>query len=142
MGKEIRLDAPQELKAYISRESELLNRYAELINRESKELSSLEKLIAQTTQLVNDRKRNVYASIEQTRRQEDSEAKQKALRELQKKLERYEKQVQTMKLCSEELLSARREYQVLIKDSTLLSDTGRVLSGKLQQLIDKIIEAM
>ena len=142
MGDTIQLNNPQEVLAYISRESELLNQYAELASQEAKELSSLENLVTETMQLVNSRKRGLYVAIEQTKRQDDSEAKQQALRGLQKKMERCEDQARIISQCNDDLISIRQDYASIVKDATSISDTSKILSTKIQQLIEKIIEAL
>lgn len=142
MGENVQLKNPQEVLAYISREAELLNQYAELLTQEARELSALENLVLETTQLVNSRKRGISVAIEQTRRQEDSDAKQQALIGLQKKLEQYENQLRIVNQCNEDILSIRQDFMSLIKDSTSISDTGKVLSSKIEQLINKILEAL
>ena len=142
MSDNIQLNNPQEVLAYISRESELLKQYAELASQEAKELSSLENLVAETMQLVNSRKRGLCVAIEQTKRQEDSDAKQQALRGLQKKLDEYESQARIINQCNDDLISIRQDYMSLVKDSSSISDTAMVLSVKIQQLIERIIDAI
>lgn len=142
MDNTIQLNNPQEVLAYISRESELLNQYAELASQEAKELSSLENLVTETMQLVNSRKRGLYVAIEQTKRQEDSEAKQQALRGLQKKMEKYEDQARIISQCNDDLISIRQDYASIVKDATSISDTSKILSTKIQQLIERIIDAI
>ena len=142
MDDTIQLNNPQEVLAYISRESELLNQYAELASQESKELSSLENLVTETMQLVNSRKRGLYVAIEQTKTQDDSEAKQQALRGLQKKMERCEDQARIISQCNDDLISIRQDYASLVKDATTISDTSKILSAKIQQLIERIIDAI
>lgn len=142
MGDTIQLNNPQEVLAYISRESELLNQYAELASQEAKELSSLENLVTETMQLVNSRKRGIYVAIEQTKRQDDSEAKQEALRGLQKKMERCEDQARIISQCNDDLISIRQDYASMVKDATSISDTSKILSAKIQQLIERIIDAL
>lgn len=142
MSDSIQLNNPREVLAYISRESELLKQYAEFASQEAKEVSSLENLITETMQLVNSRKLGICVAIEQTKRQEDSDAKQQALIGLQKKLEEYESQARIINQCNDDLISIRQDYMSLVKESTSISDTARVLSGKIQQLIEKIIYAI
>ena len=142
MEGNIRLNNPQEVLAYISREAELLNQYAELINQEAQELSLLETLVSETMQLVNQRKRNAYVAIEQMKRYEDSDAKQRALRELQKKMEQYEEQARMVNQCNDDLMGIRQDYMSVAKESTAISDTAKVLSGKCQQLIERIVDAI
>jgi len=128
--------------ARISKETRLLNEYKELVKQEAKDLSILENLISETSLRVNQRKRNINTAIEQTRRQEESSAKQHALKELYKKLEEYEKQTHIVNQYHEELMSIRRDYSFLITESTSFSDIGTVLSNKVQLLIDKITETL
>lgn len=142
MGDNIQLNNPQEVMAYISRESELLNLYAELASQEAQELSSLENLVAETMQLVNSRKLGLYVAIEQTKRQEDSNAKQQAMRGLQNKMEKYEDQARIITQCNDCLISLRQDYMSLVKDATAVSDTANILSVKIQQLIERIIDAI
>lgn len=142
MSDSIRLNNPQEVLAYISRESELLNQYAELVNQEAKELSSLENLVAETMQLVNSRKRGLYVAIEQTKRKEDSEAKRQALRGFQKKMEKYEAQARIITQCNDDLISIRQDYASIVQDATAILDTSKILSTKIQQLIERIIDAI
>jgi hypothetical protein len=142
MEGNIQLNNPQEVLAYISRESELLNRYAELINQEAQELSLLENLVAETMQLVNLRKRNVYVAIDQMKRYEDSDAKQRALRELQKKMEQYEEQARMINQCNDDLIGIRQDYASIVKDATTIADTSKTLSTKIQQLIERVIDAI
>lgn len=142
MDNTIQLNNPQEVLAYISRESELLNQYAELASQEAKELSSLENLVTETMQLVNSRKRGLYVAIEQTKRQDDSDAKQQALRGLQQKMEKYEDQARIISQCNDDLISIRQDYASIVKDATSISDTSRILSTKIQQLIERIIDAI
>ena len=142
MGDNIQLKNPQEVLAYIAREAELLNQYAELVSQEARELSALESLVSETIQIVNTRKRGLYVAIEQTRRQEDSDAKRQALIGFQKKLEQYENQSRSVNQCKEDLISIRQDYMSLTKESTTISDTGKKLSNKIQMLINKIVETL
>lgn len=142
MDDTIQLNNPQEVLAYISRESELLNQYAVLASQEAKELSSLENLVTETMQLVNSRKRSLYVAIEQTKRQDDSDAKQQALRGLQKKIETCEDQARIISQCNDDLISIRQDYASIAKDATAISDTSKILSAKIQQLIERIIDAL
>lgn len=142
MDDNIKLNNPQEVVAYISRESELLNQYAELASQEAKELSSLENLVTETMQLVSNRKRELYIAIEQTNRQEDSDAKQQAMRDLQKRMEQYEAQTRMMIQCNDDLIGIRQDYMSLVKDATAISETARVLTGKIAQLIERIVDAI
>lgn len=142
MDDTIQLNNPQEVLAYISRESELLNQYAVLASQEAKELSSLENLVTETMQLVNSRKRGLYVAIEQTKRQDDSDAKQQALRGLQKKIEKCEDQARIISQCNDDLISIRQDYVSIAKDATAISDTSKILSAKIQQLIERIIDAL
>lgn len=142
MDDTIQLNNPQEVLAYISRESELLNQYAEFASQEAKELSSLENLVTETMQIVNTRKRGLSVAIEQTKRQEDSDAKQQALRGLQKKMEKCEDQARIISQCNDDLISIRQDYASIVKDATSISDTSKILSAKIQQLIERIIDAL
>jgi len=142
MNDTIQLNNPQEVLAYISRESELLNQYAVLASQEAKELSSLENLVTEIMQLVNSRKRGLYVAIEQTKRQDDSDAKQQALRGLQKKIEKCEDQARIISQCNDDLISIRQDYVSIAKDATSISDTLKILSAKIQQLIERIIDAL
>jgi len=142
MNDTIQLNNPQEVLAYISRESELLNQYAVLASQEAKELSSLENLVTEIMQLVNSRKRGLYVAIEQTKRQDDSDAKQQALRGLQKKIENCEDQARIISQCNDDLISIRQDYVSIAKDATAISDTSKILSAKIQQLIERIIDAL
>lgn len=142
MDDTIQLNNPQEVLAYISRESELLNQYAELTSQEAKEFSSLENLVTETMQLVNSRKRGLYVAIEQTKRQDDTDAKQQALRGLQKKIEKCEDQARIILQCNDDLISIRQDYASIVKDATSISDTSKILSAKIQQLIERIIDAL
>jgi len=142
MNDTIQLNNPQEVLAYISRESELLNQYAVLASQEAKELSSLENLVTEIMQLVNSRKRGLYVAIEQTKRQDDSDAKQQALRGLQKKIEKCEDQARIISQCNDDLISIRQDYVSIAKDATAISDTSKILSAKIQQLIERIIDAL
>lgn len=142
MDDTIQLNNPQEVLAYISRESELLNQYAVLASQEAKELSSLENLVTETMQLVNSRKRGLYVAIEQTKRQDDSDAKQQALRGLQKKIEKCEDQARIISQCNDDLISIRQDCVSIAKDATAISDTSKILSAKIQQLIERIIDAL
>ena len=142
MNDTIQLNNPQEVLAYISREAELLNQYAELVQQEAKELSSLENLVAETMQLVNSRKRGLYVAIEQTKRLDDSNAKQQTLRGLQKKMEKCEEQTRIISQCNDDLISIRQDSASMAKDASSISDTSRILSMKIQQLIERIIDAI
>ncbi len=142
MDNNIQLNNPQEVLSYISRESDLLKQYAELISQEAKALSSFENVLAEATQRVNSGKRGLYVAIEQTKRQEDSPAKQQALSELQKKMEKYESQARTITQCTDDLIGIRQDYMALVKDSAAISDTTTILSGKIQQLLERIIGAI
>lgn len=142
MNDTIQLNNPQEVLAYISREAELLNRYAELVQQEANGLSSLENLVTETMQLVNSRKRGLYVAIEQTKRQDDSDAKQQALRGLQKKMEKFEDQARIISQCNDVLISIRQDSASMVKDSASISDTSRILSTKIQQLIERITDAI
>lgn len=142
MGDTIQLNNPQEVLAYISRESELLNQYAELTQQEAKDLSSLENIVTETMQLVNSRKRGIYVAIEQTKRQDDSNAREQALNGLQKKMEKCEDQARIVSQCNDDLISIRLDYASMVKDAISISDASRILSTKIQQLIEKIIDAI
>lgn len=142
MNDTIQLNNPQEVLAYISREAELLNQYAELVQQEANGLSSLENLVTETMQLVNSRKRGLYVAIEQTKRQDDSDAKQQALRGLQKKMEKFEDQARIISQCNDDLISIRQDYVSIAKDATAISDTSKILSAKIQQLIERTIDAL
>lgn len=142
MEDNIQIKNPQEVQTCISREAGILNQYAELMDQEAKELTALESLISETEQTVNCKKRGLYEEIEQTRRQEDSEEKQSTLRECQKEIEYYEKQTHMVNQCREELQTIFQEYLSFIKDSMRNADNGKVLSDKMQRLIDKVIEVM
>lgn len=141
MKNNIQLEKPQEVLVYISHESKLLNQYAELISQETKKLLELENYVSSTIQLINSRKQGIYTAIEQTRRRKDSVANQKALKAFREKLYKYENQAFIIRRCSEELISIRQDYMNLVKDSMCISDTGKVLSEKIQVLINKLIEA-
>lgn len=142
MNDTIQLNNPQEVLAYISREAELLNQYAELVQQEAKALSSLENLVTETMQLVNSRKRGLYVAIEQTKRQDDSDAKQQALRGLQKKMDKCEEQARIISQCNDDLISIRQDSASMSKDAASISDTSRILSMKIQRLIERIIDAI
>lgn len=142
MNDAIQLSDPQEVLAYISRESELLNQYAELVVQEAKGLSSLENLVAETMRLVNNRKRGLCVAIEQTKKQEDSDAKQQALRALQKKMEKYEDQARIISRCNDDLTGIRRDYASMVKDAAAVSDNSKILSTKIRQLIERIVDAI
>ena len=118
------------------------NQYAELASQEAKELSSLENLVTETMQLVNSRKRGLCVAIEQTKRQDDSDAKLQALRGLQKNMEKYEDQARIISQCSDDLIGIRQDYASIVKDATSISDTSKILSTKIQQLIERIIDAI
>lgn len=142
MNDTIQLNNPQEVLAYISREAELLNQYAELVQQEAKALSSLENLVTETMQLVNSRKQGLYVAIEQTKRQDDSDAKQQALRGLQKKMDKCEEQARIISQCNDDLISIRQDSASMSKDAASISDTSRILSMKIQRLIERIIDAI
>lgn len=140
MNDNIQLNNPQEVLAYISREAERLNQYADLAQQEAKEFLILENIVTETMQLVNNRKRGLYVAIEQTKRQNDSDAKQQALRGLQKKMEKCEAQARIISQCNDDLIGFRQDYASVVKDATSISATSRILSTKIQQLIEKIID--
>ncbi len=142
MDQNIDINNPQEVRKKIIAETLLLRQYAEDLSQEAKSLYILENLVSDASQVVAERKRGINVAIEQVRRYEDSPGKQEALRSYQKRLEDIENQARTINQCRDNLLGIRRDLMSVVKDSTALSDTGSVLASKLQQLLDRIIEAV
>lgn len=142
MGETIQISDPQEVLAYISHESELLDQYAALVSQEAGELALLENLVMDTMQLVNGRKRNLNVAMEQTKRHNDSQAAQQALRGLQKEMEKCEDQARILSRCNDDLIGIRQDYASIVKNAAAISDTSKILSTKIQQLIERIIDAI
>lgn len=142
MGENIQIKNPQEVMACVSFEADLLKQYLELVSCEERNLSLLESLICETINIVNSRKQGVLSAIEQTKLQENTEAKKQALWGLQKKFEQYEEQARSAQLCNNELISIRHDYMAMVNECTAIADTGKILSGKILMLINKIIEAL
>lgn len=142
MGDNIQLKCPQEVKAYVMREAELIIRYAELIKLEAQELAELESLVLQTEQTVAARKRAMTTALVQVKKQEVSDAQQQAIRSMSKKLATYEDQTRQIAQCREDLVRITQDTSYLNKESLLLADNSKMLSTKIQTLINKIMDAM
>lgn len=136
------MNNPQELTACISRQTELLSQYAELILQESKQLALLENLLSETSQSLNARRRGIYISLEQIKNQNDSEAKQAAMYGLQTMLVKCEEQSQMLAYCNDLLVGIRQDSANLLKESATIADTSRIVSSKIHQLIQKIMETL
>lgn len=141
MGEEIKIGNPPEVLVRILQESKLLAEYAEQLKNDTKEFTRLESKLEETEQAVCNRIRRSHNLIEQYRSYGDSPEQQSAIADMQKELLFFEGQLQTVKQCKEDLISMQQDYSALMKECNFRADSGRVLAGKLDILINKIISA-
>lgn len=141
MGDEIKIGNPHEVLARILQESKLLTEYAEQLNNDTKEFPRLESKLEETEQTVYNRIRRSHNLIEQYRSYGESSEQQRAIADMQKELVFFENQLQTVKQCKEDLVCMQQDYLSLIKECNYRADSGRVLAGKLEILMNKIIDA-
>lgn len=142
MDGQIHINNPQDVMEHIAREVGFLNEYATLLVEESKNIQSLENLVSETKQSLVKKKNSLYIAIEQTKKQEDSEAKRQALSNLEKKLSQYERQERLLSACSQDLSGIKQDFTAIINESATIADNGRKLSGKVKVLIEKIIQTL
>lgn len=142
MNQNVEITHPQEVREKVLAESLLLKQYAEDLSQEARSLSRLENLISDVSQIVVERKRRINIAIEHIRTYEDSPEKQEALRDYQNKLDNVENQARSLNNSRDTMLSICRDLMSVVKESTELSNTGSVLASKIQQLLDRIIEAI
>lgn len=141
MDEQVQIKNIDQVIQYSALFSQLLASYTELLQDEQTELSRLQQFIEQSLCSVNNEIKGIYTGIEQIKKQEESDCQQQALKDFQKKLQKYIQLSHVISQCQEELVYIKQELDQLASKSLNVSDTGKLLSSKIQILLSKIFDA-
>lgn len=141
MDEQIQIKNIDQVIQYSALFSQLLTSYTELLQDEQTEVLRLQQFIEQSLCSVNNEIKGIYTGIEQIKKQGESDCQQQALKDFQKKLQKYIQLSHVISQCQEELVYIKQELDQLASKSLNVSDTGKLLSSKIQILLSKIFDA-
>ena len=135
---DIQINRPEEVKERIRREAELLNAYYETLQEESRELISIDGMIEKAENVIREKNSGLYLALDQTGRQPESEARNRAVFALQRQIEKNNARLRELEQCAEGLQEDRSR---ILRQSEAIAVQGNNLSGRILKLIQMIIDS-
>lgn len=142
MDTEIKIKNPGDVSAKVSEVSVCFETYTTIVRESVQQLLKMSSIVSETKEAIILRKRGLYTAIEQAKRMDDSEIKERHLRGLQLKLQKNEDQERLVNNNDDEFMKIIQDMENLVQESASISENGRVLFLKIQRLIDQLIEVM
>ena len=141
MQNQIKINDPYEVIEQVKRVNAILTLYQENAQTELSRILPTENLILEATQVVKNRRARKEMDLAMARRSENnSEHASDITRKIQTDIERCDKSLRNISRCQDSYTEIRHDLTTIVKESTEFSNTSRMLSSKLSNLIIKIVE--
>ena len=140
MSDDFKIDNPYEVVDNILRINEILKLYQEKAQSELNEITPTESLIDEARRIVHNRRCFKQLDLERERRREyETKTRGKFSQKLQADIDRCDEYLRQLDQCQKDFDEERQILSTVVRESTELHNTSKMLSNKLADSIIKIV---